>query len=110
MGFVAASLVFVLVSMVVIGCTNADQQKPSSILSIYDSYKNMCSKIGWEPKCGKQHNSGINSHLYLYTTLEISSAFINYNNEYYNCMIKNASLHKTMFNLLILFYEYISTS
>ena len=58
MGFVAASLVFVLVSMVVIGCTDADQQKPSSFISIYDSYKNICHKIGWEPKCGKQPISG----------------------------------------------------
>ena len=54
MGFVAASLVFVLVSMVVIGCSDADQQKNSSFISIYDSYKKICHKIGWEPKCGKQ--------------------------------------------------------
>ena len=58
MGFEAASLVFVLVSKVVIGCTDADQQKPSSFLSIYDSYKNICHKIGWEQKCGKQTISG----------------------------------------------------
>ncbi|XP_078341809.1 uncharacterized protein LOC111110026 [Crassostrea virginica] len=53
MSFGAAPFVFVFVNMVVIGCTDADQQKPSSFLSSYDSYKNICSKIGWEPKCRK---------------------------------------------------------
>ena len=80
MSFGTAPLVFVFVNMVVICCTDADQQKPSSFLSSFDSYKNICSKIGWEPKCRKQPNSGINSHLHLYTTLKISSAFIEYSN------------------------------
>ena len=80
MSFGAAPLVFVFVNMVVIGCTDADQQKPSSFLSSYDSYKNICSKIGWEPKCRKPPYSGINSHLYLFTTLKILFAFIEYNN------------------------------
>ena len=56
MRFGAAWFLIVFVSMVVIGFTNADQQKPSycSFLSTYDSYRNICRKIGWEPKCRKQ--------------------------------------------------------
>lgn len=54
MRFGAASFLTVFVSMAVIGFTNADQQKPSSFLSSYDSYRNICRKIGWEPKCREQ--------------------------------------------------------
>ena len=54
MRYGAASFLTVFVSMAVIGCTNTDQQKTSSFLSSYDSYRNICRKIGWEPKCRKQ--------------------------------------------------------
>ena len=90
MTFGAAPWVFVFVSMVMIGCTDADQQKPSSFLSSYDRHRNICHKIGWEPKCGKQPISGIIFYLYLCTTLKyrlfsLNTAII----EYYYCMIKN---------------------
>eukprot|EP00105_Crassostrea_gigas_P012569 XP_011428603.1 PREDICTED: adiponectin [Crassostrea gigas] len=37
--------------VLLISSSDAEQQKPSSFLSNYSSYKNICHKIGWEPKC-----------------------------------------------------------
>ena len=49
MTFQTAWMVLVVVSISLIGSTNADQQKPGSFLSCYDRYKNICHKIGPEP-------------------------------------------------------------
>ena len=102
-------MVIVFVNMVVIGCTDADQQKPSSFLSSFDSYRNICHKIGWEPKCRKQPISGIIVHLYLYTTLKyrlfsLNTAII----KYYYCLIKiyflSRQIAKEKSLLFMLFY------
>ena len=65
MTFQSALIVLVVVSISLIGCTNADQQKPSSFLSSYDRYKNICHKIGMEPTCRKRPIDGKKIYLFL---------------------------------------------
>nr|XP_022300323.1 collagen alpha-2(VIII) chain-like [Crassostrea virginica] len=47
------SLVSVIVCMVLNDCIDADKTH-KDFLSSFDSFKNICHKIGWEPKCTTQ--------------------------------------------------------
>lgn len=49
--------------VLLISSSDAEQQKPSSFLSNYSSYKNICHKIGWEPKCRTESTKG---NIYVY--------------------------------------------
>lgn len=53
--------------------SDAEQQKPSSFLSNYSSYKNICHKIGWEPKCRTEAEKGNMLYTYLLTVKTIAS-------------------------------------
>uniref|UniRef100_K1QKY2 Complement C1q tumor necrosis factor-related protein 3 n=1 Tax=Magallana gigas TaxID=29159 RepID=K1QKY2_MAGGI len=46
------------VCVLLISFSDAEQQKPSSFLSNYSSYKNICHKIGWEPNCRTEAEKG----------------------------------------------------
>lgn len=50
---------FLCVAMYVITFASADQQNSSSFLSNYAIHKNICHKIGCEPKCRKGKNNVI---------------------------------------------------
>lgn len=52
--------------VLLISFSNAEQQKPSSFLSNYSSYKNICHKLGWEPKCRTEATKG-NKYVYIQT-------------------------------------------
>lgn len=47
--------------LAVICCTDAEQQKTGNFFSDYASYKEICHKLGWEPKCtsNAQSSNGI---------------------------------------------------
>lgn len=52
--------------VLLISFSNAEQQKPSSFLSNYSSYKNICHKLGWEPK-PKCRTEATKGNKYVYT-------------------------------------------
>lgn len=61
------------VCVLLISFSDAEQQKPSSFLSNYSSYKNICHKIGWEPNCRTEAEKGNMLYTYLLTMKTIAS-------------------------------------
>ncbi|XP_052677046.1 complement C1q tumor necrosis factor-related protein 3-like [Crassostrea angulata] len=49
--------------VLLISSSDAEQQKPSSFLSNYSSYKNICHKMGWEPKCRTEATKDCNGKI-----------------------------------------------